>query len=250
MNTRPRIACFHGGGSNKAIFRAQCHQLQKELEHEFELVYFNAPFESRAGPDVLPAFSSYAPFRSWFMANDEGERTDGSGYDKTGNDGLERVLEMMRAIEPPGEWVAAMGFSQGTRVVGGLLLDQQRRSESIIERESAMLSNLDLKFGVLCVGGGAPMLSSLTKAANSSPFDTAPGSGNERITIPTLHYHGLRDINLTRGRSVLKNYYDPSSVTLWELDYHHAMPWIKEHNLELARLIRQMYHDTRGYVEK
>jgi hypothetical protein len=250
MAQRSRIACFHGGGSNEVIFKAQCRQLQKELDSKLELVFFNAPFESRPGPDVLPAFASNGPFRSWFKIDAEkGELTDGSGYNDERTDGLERVRDMMRAIAPPGEWVGAMGFSQGTRVVGGLLLDQQLRSQAEAQGMLCEPCDIQLRFGVLCVGGGAPMLSAFTRnfeQRHLSPYESAPVSERNRISIPTLHYHGLRDINLTRGRLVLKNHYDASSATVWELDYHHAMPWIKSENLEFASLVRKMYENTRA----
>lgn len=58
-------------------------------------------------------------------------------------------------------WVGVMGFSQGTRVAGGVLLDQQRREK--LKRENAALARravgdgIRVNFGVLCNGGGVPM---------------------------------------------------------------------------------------------
>lgn len=149
----PRIACFHGGGSNGAIFEVQCAKLQALLKDDFEFVYFDGPFQRLAGPGVLPVFEDYAPFRTWFKVDGDGnERGDGSGYDLVGGSGVDRVWDMMEAASPEsGEWVGAIGFSQGTRVVGGLLLDQQRRDEAGNAR------GINLKFGVLCMGGGPPM---------------------------------------------------------------------------------------------
>jgi hypothetical protein len=46
-----------------------------------------------------------------------------------------------------------MGFSQGSRVAGGLLLDQQRRDALGIPKKT----HIELLFGVLCNGAGAPM---------------------------------------------------------------------------------------------
>ncbi|KAH7310181.1 putative phospholipase/carboxylesterase [Rhexocercosporidium sp. MPI-PUGE-AT-0058] len=239
MAQRPRIACFHGGGSNEVIFKTQCRQLQKELDSVLELVFFNAPFTSEPGPDILPAFATYAPFRSWFRIEAEtGELADGSGYDDLGNGGLERVRKMMRAVGPAEEWVGVMGFSQGTRVVGGLLLDQQRRAQARARGEICEPCDIQIRFGVLCVGGGAPMLPTLNGIKAHSEEDL--------IAVPTLHYLGLRDINLPRGKIILQKYYDASSAKLWELDYHHAMPWVKSENLEFACLIKNMYSITRS----
>ena len=176
---------------------------------------------------------------------------------------MERVLKLMDAEGPGEEWVAAMGFSQGTRITGGLLLDQQRRAEAGNPRK------IDLKFGVLCMGGSAPMVSKISRGmsntglATPSPkhsTDTAIATNHERladgsisgtksnvdlVTIPTVHLHGLKDENLERGRHQLETYYEPKSTTLYEIEYHHAMPWVKSEILHFADLIKQIYKDTR-----
>ena len=103
---------------------------------------------------MLPAFAEYAPFKSWFTKDETGAQLmDGSGYDRIGRDGVERVLDMMEQQGNADEWVGAIGFSQGTRMVGGLLLDQQRR-ESLGGTEAGKIR---LRFGVLCMGAGPPM---------------------------------------------------------------------------------------------
>src|SRR5208282_5982808 len=82
MSLRARIACFHGGGATAAIFKFQCEALQKTLSDVFEFVFFDAPFESGAGPGVLPTFSykQYGPYRTWFSKDSEGVlRLDGRG---------------------------------------------------------------------------------------------------------------------------------------------------------------------------
>jgi hypothetical protein len=163
---RPRIAFFHGGGSNSAISRIQCSQVQHHLQDDFEFVFFDAPFERSAGPDVLPTFrdKEYQPYRTWFNLVDGVEVSDGSGFESDGmmqEDGVERVWDLMR--QSGGEWIGAMGFSQGTRVVGGLLLDQQRRKEAGLFKPG----DIDLKFGVLCMGGAAPMVSSISQGKPS-----------------------------------------------------------------------------------
>lgn len=170
MAPLPRIACFHGGGSSAAIFAVQAAQLERELHQEYEFVFFDGPFVSGPGPGVLPAFDSqiYQPYRTWFKRNEKVAgwadiASDGSGFDGKigGKDGVERVWELMRKAggKGKGQWVAAMGFSQGTRVVGGLLLDQQRR------REKGLLKDDDivLEFGVLCMGSFAPMISAISR---------------------------------------------------------------------------------------
>ena len=153
----PRIACFHGGGSKGAIYEVQCAQLAGLLKNDFQFVFFDGPFESGPGPGILPAFRDYKPFRSWFKRDgSEVEQSDGGGYDISGRDGVERVWKLMEAAGPGGEWVGVMGFSQGTRITSGLLLDQQQRTSL-----GELGSTPQLKFGVLCMGGGAPMVSEI-----------------------------------------------------------------------------------------
>lgn len=42
--TLPKIACFHGGGSNASIHEIQCARIQSLLREKFELIFFDAPF--------------------------------------------------------------------------------------------------------------------------------------------------------------------------------------------------------------
>jgi hypothetical protein len=167
MAPLPRIACFHGGGSSAAIFATQCHTLQSQLSSTFEFVFFDAPYERDAGPGVLPYFTyeKFGPYRTWFFKNESGEevpdgRMEGGKEGGEGEEGgIERVLRLLREEGEGGEWVGCMGFSQGTRVVGGLLLHQQKRREMgfpVGEGE------VEFRFGVLCMGSFAPMVSDLT----------------------------------------------------------------------------------------
>jgi len=162
MAPLPRVACFHGGGSSASIFATQCDSLQQKLSSTFEFVFFDAPYERDAGPGVLPFFSyeEFGPYRTWFFKNESGaEVPDGRRDDGAGEGGIERVLRMIREKGEGGEWVGCMGFSQGTRIVGGLLLHQQKRREMGFQREEG---EVEFKFGVLCMGSFAPMLSDLT----------------------------------------------------------------------------------------
>ena len=163
MSPRARIACFHGGGSTAAIFKFQCEALQKTLSDLFEFVFFDAPFESGAGPGVLPTFSyeKYGPYRAWFSKNSEGLlRRDGRGDNERGEGGIERVVRLIREEGEGGEWVGCMGFSQGTRVVGGLLLEQMRLREMGVPGFAG--GEIQFQFGVLCNGGAEPMLAELS----------------------------------------------------------------------------------------
>ncbi|KAL2824316.1 serine hydrolase FSH [Aspergillus cavernicola] len=237
---KPRIACFHGSGSNASIYEIQCSFLSTLLADTFTLEFFDGPFLRSAGPGVLPAFADYGPYKSWFDTRADRDRDrysgDGSGYDELGRDGVERVWRLMeeRAAGDGGEWVGVMGFSQGSRVAGGLLLDQQRRKK---EGDTNGVVNISVQFGVLCMGGGAPMESEV--AYKLSEPDNV-------VRIPTLHMHGLKDEFLQFGREQHAKYFDRDTATLYEINYHHAMPWVKAEAEELARLIKEMYAKTKG----
>ncbi|KAF2090827.1 putative phospholipase/carboxylesterase [Saccharata proteae CBS 121410] len=239
---RPHLlACFHGGGSNAEIYAIQCARLSNALSPQFTLHFFDAPFIRSAGPGVLPIFVDYAPFRTWLRvikstdesgAEVEEEVGDGSGYDDAETDGVERVLRLMAKVAPLEEWVGVMGFSQGTRVAGGLLLDQQRREERGLE------SRTRLKFGVLCMGGRTPLLSKVAKETTKSESMDTPDD-SDKIAIPTLHLHGLKDEYLPHSRRQLATYFKPETTTLYEIDYHHAMPWVTDEINRLAEMIRE-----------
>ncbi|KAF9895154.1 hypothetical protein FE257_000056 [Aspergillus nanangensis] len=236
MKNLPRIACFHGGGSNAAIYEVQCAPLIAALENEYELVFFNGPYIRSAGPGVLPAFAEYPPFRSWFTQGEGGaELDDGSGYDSMSRDGVARVWQLMEAQGPGGEWVGAMGFSQGSRMAGGLLLDQQRRDRV----GDIGVTDVNLRFGVCCMGAGTPMQSEIGHSLDEQTRVA------ERVGIRTLHVHGLKDIFLPLGRHQYETCYEKGTTTLFSVNYHHAMPWHKQDVQQLADHIRKIDKETR-----
>jgi len=132
-----------------------------------------------------------------------------------------------------GDWVATLGFSSGSRVAAGLLLDQQRRLEAESDKGS-----INLRFGVLCMGGKEPMA--------KLPRD---GSALELIRIPTLHLHGLKDQYLSYSKEQYATYFDPATTKLYEIDYHHAMPWRPAEVEKLAQILKDMYRDSQPVVE-
>ncbi|KAI9051951.1 hypothetical protein LZ554_004206 [Drepanopeziza brunnea f. sp. 'monogermtubi'] len=238
MKPLPRIACFHGGGSTASIFKVQCDQLQKLFASTYEFVFFDAPFERDAGPGVLPAFKfeEFGPYRTWFSRSSaDVERGDGRGPEGRGEGGVERALRLIADEGGEGEWVGVMGFSQGTRVVGGILLDQQKRKEMGLPKAEG---DLEFRFGILCMGGAAPMVSDVVHASYSDSL----------INIPTLHLHGTKDGNFENGKKQWKTYYEESSTTVWDIDYHHAMPWYRADVLKFVDLIRKLDTDSPATV--
>jgi hypothetical protein len=64
------------------------------------------------------------------------------------------------------------------------------------------------------------------------------------ITIPTLHLHGTKDVNYANGKKQLATYYDQKTATLLEIDYHHAMPWVRADLIKLVAGIERIYEET------
>jgi Serine hydrolase (FSH1) len=73
---------------------------------------------------------------------------------------------------------------------------------------------------------------------------TTTSKTTEKISTPTLHLHGLKDPHLPNGKRQLATSYDAAAATLYEIDYHHAMPWNKSDAARLADLIVKMCGDT------
>lgn len=59
--------------------------------------------------------------------------------------------------------------------------------------------------------------------------------------MPTLHVLGLRDQFLHLGVHQTKTYFDPQTRRVLEVDYHHAMPWVRSEVQQLASMIRELY---------
>lgn len=79
---------------------------------------------------------------------------------------------------------------------------------------------------------------------STSRLESAAESKIELISIPTLHLHGLQDANLSNGRQQMARYYYSKTATLYEIDYHHAMPWAMEEILQLAAMILRTYKNV------
>lgn len=122
----PRILCLHGGGTNARIFRAQCRGLSSHLSPYFRLVFAEAPFPSTAGPDVLPVYEAYGPFKSWLRGvhPDQPEPDPTSTWEAVDGVLAQAVFED-DAKGASGPWVGLLGFSQGAKMAASVLLRAQ-----------------------------------------------------------------------------------------------------------------------------
>jgi pimeloyl-ACP methyl ester carboxylesterase len=272
----PRILCLHGGGSSAEIFRIQSRHIRYALRHRFRFVFADAPFESSAGPGILPVFEEIGPYYRWYCGV-----SASSAFDITGSKiaaerrTVREYLEKLLSDEDGEPFVGVMGFSQGTMVATGLLLDQQQRQD----REGLP----HLKFAVLLCGTYPPLLLTDPIPPNDTPLTTIEGSestaaaapplassGGELspdkihrsdnsflspppsygkmsgakshyLRIPSVHAHGLKDPWLSEGRSLLTNCYEARYATLVEFQGGHHIPLARQDIDELSRAIIGAY---------
>lgn len=205
----PRILCFHGGGTNARIFRAQCRIIRAHLIASFRLVFAEAAFPSPPGPDVETVYGDWGPFRSWLP-----------GRNKIDVRSIDSCIAAARreddALGATGPWVGLLGFSQGAGVAASLLLRQQKKDQEQ-KAELDWEKNRDYHFAVLIAG--QPL--SLPIDIASIPDDSA------LLQLPTVHVHGLRDPMIKLHRQLFQCC-SPSNRRLVEWDGDHRVPITSE----------------------
>lgn len=218
----PRIICLHGGGTNARIFYAQCRVLRLQLAAHFRLVFVDAPFMSGVpGPDVASVYADWGPFRSWIRIDAARETLVGEAAAQklpeytAVEQAIQSAMREDDKLGATGPWAGLLGFSQGAKLAGALLLRQQRRTATVSgvndQSESQGLPNY--RFAVLMAGRGPPLF-----------LDTPKASGFPILHYPTIHVHGTRDQGITFHRELLQLYCVNESATLVEWDGNHRVP--------------------------
>ncbi len=197
----PRILCLHGGGTNARIFRTQCRSLRAALSTDFRLIFADAPFFTGPGPDVESVYAEWGPFRSWMRPQQgpSGMRGWGQGavLDLGAVDAvLDAAMREDDRLGASGPWVGLLGFSQGARLAGCLLLRQQQQQQE--EKEANRLPWLlqskqppvlpSYRFAVLMAGRGPLAVDSADPVL---------------LRLPTVHVHGTLDAGLAMHRELL-----------------------------------------------
>lgn len=228
----PRILCLHGGGANATIFALQCRRLIAALP-EFRLVFAEAPHASQAGPDVMSVYKDYGPFKRWLRwLPQHPELTPAAAVRAIDLS----VMEAMRDDPGNGEWVAVLGFSQGAKVAASLLYRQQS-SHGSFDGVRQMLQT-DFKFGVLCAGraplvameedeerlGILPNAAQITDPSELKEQDWGRLARSRKVSIPTVHVHGLLDAGLELHRQLFADFCERGSATVVEWQGDHRMP--------------------------
>ena len=187
----------------------------------------------------MPVFADCGPYYRWIALEGQDE-------------GLAqlKVRELLRDSirRDGGDFVGVLGFSQGARMVAGLLADQE-------EGENEGMP--DWKFAVLLCGSYPPSsLSASRKAVGGTPKIVKrdehgeihePGIA-ETIRVPSVHMRGLQDIHLEKGRRLAGYFSDKME---FEFDQGHHLPGAagdttspKTATADLAAAILKQYVST------
>jgi predicted esterase len=248
----PRILCLHGGGTNAQIFDLQTRTLQRYLKSRFRLCFADAPFTCNPGTDVTAVFSDCGPFRRWMRWLPDHGDIDAEYALKAINESISDAIKADDALGATGEFVALMGFSQGSQIAASLLYRQQVR-ESLNTQ-----SLLNFRFAVLMAGRG-PLVqlepNGTTKPGLVDPSQMlalhhpVPGKSDAMLHKPTLHVHGLLDEGLTYHRQLLEYYCEKGSARLIEWNGPHRVPVIKAQVEKIVEQVIEMAKET-GVFEK
>lgn len=247
----PRILCLHGGGTNARIFKAQCRQLSAQLKSDYRLIYAEAPWVSVAGPDVLAVYGEWGPFKRWLRWSLEQPEITTQETVKELHKCLAKDIETDNACGATGEVVAILGFSQGAKVAASMLYWQERSGQSL----GLKAGDPGYRFGVL-LAGSAPLVDlSTDKGDSDEAFEdvwpnqdtTGPRAldcDTHKLSIPTLHVHGLQDKGLRLHRSLLEEFCVPESTVLIEWDGVHRVPLKRSEVSRVADQIRKLAIST------
>lgn len=223
------------------------------------MVFVEAPFPSTAGPDVLSVYAECGPFKRWVVT------VEPNAVEKKPVETWRAIDEAIRVamrrddeLGATGDWVAVLGFSQGAKIAGSLLLRQQERRDTM---ESKLTvggdgkAKIDFKVGVLMAGRGPfiPLLFDTDQSDSAHNDDGAypeeerqrekerqkktwltPGesfnldaniAARRVITdTPTIHVHGMQDPGIDYHKVLLEDWCQPGTTTLLEWEGNHRLP--------------------------
>lgn len=218
------------------IFTFQARKLIRALKPHFRLVFIDGPFESAAGPGVLPVFEGAGPYYEWLAKDEEGEER------------VHALLQKKLHEEDGAPYVGVMGFSQGTRFAAGLLHEQ--------EHTGAVAPSLC--FAVLLNGGYPPLRqpshpSTLFPSVLEYRQDESARDWKDEyegaIHLPSVHVLGRQDSLLARGR-VLAKCFDPNTTTIFEFDNGHFLPTQDDDTKKIADEIVRIYQAEQAKLDQ
>lgn len=239
----PRLLCLHGGGTNARIFRMQCRSLIKAFAPHFHLVFPEGPYLCPTpGPDVLSVYEDHGPFKRWGRWLPEHPATTDEEALAAIEESLRDAMQADDAAGWTGDWVGLLGFSQGAKMAASILYEiQLQREEAVAARISGKptiggmsgFAGANWRFAIL-LAGRAPLMALSDKGnllanlerPSSMSVPTKPGQytwNENRISLPTVHVHGLSDPGLKFHRVLLDDFTEPGTAELLEWDGDHRI---------------------------
>lgn len=235
-DTRPIILCLHGGGSTSTVFKIQCRRLIWTLGSQFKFVFANAPHEGDPGFGMLPVFESCAPFyrwvtRKWKLGEGATEPTPAEEV-RLVDEALDEVVRREAGEEGWKRVVGVVGFSQGARLVGGLLLRQKLWEYAGSEGECKW----HLKFGVM-VGGPYPPIA-MSESVEQAQYELLK-------EVPTVHAWG-RDDHVKSGCEEMRVACESDVCFAMQFEGGHHMPLKDVEAKDLCDLIMAAWYAGGG----
>ncbi|ETN40541.1 uncharacterized protein HMPREF1541_04818 [Cyphellophora europaea CBS 101466] len=237
-DSRPIILCLHGGGSTSTVFKIQCRRLIWTLGGQFKFLFAQAPHEGDPGHGMLPVFESCAPFyrwvtRRWRLGDGSVEPTPVEEI-RLVDQALDNAVEREAGSEGWKRVVGLIGFSQGARLVGGLLLRQKLWEKTHPGEEENC--KWQIKFGVV-VGGPFPPIA-MSDQAEEEQYELLR-------QVPTVHAWGHDDHVRTGCVEMLKVC---ESDVCFEMQFEggHHMPLKDVEAKDLCDLIMAAWYASGG----
>ena len=234
----PRILCLHGGGVNSLIFKSQLRSFlnHEKLASRYRFVFVDAPFECAEGVGVYPVYKDWGPFKRWSRWLESHEKVAIEEARELIWDAVLKGMEADDDLGADGEWDIVLGFSQGAKVACSLLYEQ------CLSRNNGEESRTNFKMGII-FAGRAPFLALSQESEGYKWMQSAGGIADGvdleaiderpdlRLSVPTLHVHGLKDDGLKLHRRAVEGYCAPGTAEVVEWDGPHRLP-IKSMDVE------------------
>ncbi|EFW22922.1 conserved hypothetical protein [Coccidioides posadasii str. Silveira] len=212
----PRILCFHGAGSNAAVFQSQCRALIPQLQPHFRPCFVDGPFICEAGPGILLVYEQSAPFRRWLRWRL----------------GLPPLAKMDDSSQIPDE--------ESIRVYR----EEYTGCNACAQKKFGAEEPLVSKLPICRAHERAGSLVAFEKPENSN-HDNVDDLQQEKqpqqqpiLRIPTLHVHALEDSDLPYHRMLRNQFCDEQTARLIEWNGDHRIPLaLKDVSLVANRIV-------------
>lgn len=185
-----------------------------------------APFPSPAGPGVLPFFDGCGPFKRWLPPSEKVSiETMRSGQSTSAlSPEVEDLVRstVLRIRAAGGRVIGLIGFSQGTKVVAGLLRASEVRRELGLTGEE--VDWCDFELGVSVCASYPPLL---MPPSIASRLPSEEAYLKQKIKTPSFHVQGKQDEWMWAGQGLIEKHYEVregmSEVVTWDMGHHYPV---------------------------